>query len=136
MNGRLPGLQFRSRIFVDPKFIADSNRTVFRRVAPVTAAASLKRDRAIEVAQSGNARRRILIVGTVATVTGVVTIAVPIVLGANRRRIAERKKTGQTQEQAESALIGERGLQHSCFPLLGNWAELLGVYPKWLSQQM
>src|ERR1700731_4077826 len=63
MNRSLSGLQLRAGILVHPNFVSNGHGPILCRIAPISAASSLKRNRAIKIAQPGNARRRILRIG-------------------------------------------------------------------------
>ena len=62
MDGSLTGLKFRSRIIVRPDFVADRHGTIASCLAPIPLSARLKRNRAIDIAQSRDATRWILTV--------------------------------------------------------------------------
>ncbi|PYU87399.1 MAG: hypothetical protein DMG51_02365 [Acidobacteria bacterium] len=59
MDGGCAGLQFSTGIFVNPDFVADGHRTIFRGAAPVALSTGLQGDRTIDVADAGDACWRI-----------------------------------------------------------------------------
>ena len=81
MNGGCAGLQFGAGIFVHPKLVADSDRTVSGRAAPVTFSAGLQGNRTVNIADTRDARWGIFFfVGL-------------------RLRSRNAQKTGQTEHQ-------------------------------------
>src|SRR5208282_1470122 len=121
MNRYHASLQFCSRIFVGPEFVADRHGSVARCGSPITGSAGLNRDRAIQITDSRDPTWRIArftasrLISSVRLIRWIRLVRLVALTCASAWR-GKAQKTYQRERQAKHELAGICGLQHCWSP--------------------